>query len=97
MLGLPAVAKVVFPDAQALQKSRQRISNKHIDFGERTSSIKYLEDAERLSLNNRRLMIQVEAGTSMPKTLVELSRFGRVMHLDWPIEASMNPTLQDVK
>lgn len=29
--------------------------------------------------------------------IVELSRFGRVLHVDWPIEAFMNPTIEDVK
>ena len=29
--------------------------------------------------------------------LVELSRYGRVLHLDWPIEVGLNPTVEDVK
>ena len=29
--------------------------------------------------------------------VVDLSRFGRVLHIDWPIEAYMNPTVEDVK
>lgn len=29
--------------------------------------------------------------------IVDFSRFGRVLHLDWPIEAYMNPTVEEVK
>ena len=28
---------------------------------------------------------------------MELSRFGRVLHIDWPLEASLNPSLSEVK
>lgn len=28
---------------------------------------------------------------------MELSRYGRVLHLDWPTEASLNPSLTEIK
>ena len=28
---------------------------------------------------------------------MDMARFGKIMHIDWPIEASMNPTLEEVK
>ena len=59
--------------------------------------MKTLEDFERLKLGNRQLVIHIEEDANFQKTLVELSRFGRVMHLDWPIEVSLNPSVQEVK
>lgn len=26
-----------------------------------------------------------------------MSRFGRVMHIDWPIEATLNPSVEEIK
>jgi hypothetical protein len=29
--------------------------------------------------------------------IIDFSRFGRVLHLDWPIEAYLNPNIEEVK
>ena len=71
--------------------------NNQIDFGERSARAKTHHDFDRLRLANRRLVVHLEEDAHLQKTLVEMSRFGRVMHLDWPIEASMNPNLSEVK
>lgn len=28
---------------------------------------------------------------------LEFSKYGRVLHIDWPIEASLNPNIEEVK
>ena len=61
---------------------------KQVDFGERTAFIKTAEDIDRLRLANRRLVVHIEEDADLQQTLINMSRFGRVMHLDWPLEAS---------
>ena len=66
---------------------------RHVDFGQRSAFVKSKADFEKLRLANRRLAIEIEEDADFQKMLIQLSRYGRVLHIDWPIEASMNPTL----
>ena len=40
---------------------------------------------DRLRLANRRLVVHIDEDADLQQTLIHMSRFGRVMHLDWPI------------
>ena len=43
------------------------------------------------------MVIEIDESAKLETMVVDLSRFGRVLHIDWPIEAYMNPTVEDVK
>lgn len=55
------------------------------------------EDAEKLRLGYRRLVVALQEDSQLEEFAVELSKYGRVLHIDWPLEASLNPTLSEVK
>lgn len=93
VLGLPAYARVEFESAEDLNKSLNKLENKKIEFGDRLAQIKSYRNAERLKLANRRLAIEIEENAKLETMIVDFSRFGRVLHVDWPIEAYMNPTV----
>lgn len=97
VIGLPAFAKVQFRDAAALRSCLDRLPSRQIQFGERVAQVRSREDEERLRLGNRRLAVAVGEERKLEEAVVEMSKHGRVMHVDWPVEVWMNPTLEEVK
>jgi hypothetical protein len=94
---LPAYARVEFESSEDLDKTLLKLENKKIEFGDRLAKIKSYKDAERLKLANRRMVIEIDEDAKLETIIVNFSRFGRVLHIDWPIEAYMNPIVEDVK
>ena len=80
-----------------MQRCLQRFQNKKLEFGDRSPVVKTQKDLERLKLANRQLVININQDAKFEKMVVDLSRYGRVMHIDWPLEAYINPTLEEVK
>ena len=94
---MPAYARVEFGSAEDLNRTLGKLENRKIEFGDRIAKIKSYKDEERLKLANRRMVIEIDESAKLETMVVDLSRFGRVLHIDWPIEAYMNPTVEDVK
>lgn len=97
ILGLPAYAIVRFQTPEDLSACLQKLPSRKIAFGERTALVRGPEDADKLRLGNRRLVVVLEEGSELNELSLELSKYGRVLHIDWPLEASLNPTLNEVK
>jgi hypothetical protein len=97
VIGLPAFAKVEFKDAPALRSCLEKLPSRQIQFGERVAQIRSKEDEQRLRLGNRRLSIAVSEEKKLEEAIIEMSKHGRVMHVEWPVEVWMNPTLEEVK
>jgi len=93
VLGLPAYARVEFESAEDLKKNLDKLENNKIEFADRVAKFKTYKDEERLKLANRRMVIEIDENAKLETMVVDLSRFGRVLHIDWPIEAYMNPTV----
>jgi hypothetical protein len=96
-LGLPAFAKVQFQSASELNACLEKVPSKRLPFGERVAFIKSPEDAAKLKLGYRRLVVELEEDSKFEHFALEFSKYGRVLHVDWPIEASLNPTIDEVK
>lgn len=75
----------------------EKIPSRRIPFGERVAVIKGLQDEERLRLGWRRLVVELEPESQFSEWAVELSKYGRVLHIDWPQEGFLSPSLEDVK
>jgi hypothetical protein len=97
ILGLPAYASVRFQTPEDLSACLNKLPSRRIAFGERTAVVRGPEDADKLRLGNRRLVVALEDDGELNELALELSRYGRVLHIDWPLEASLNPTLDEVK
>jgi hypothetical protein len=97
IMGLPAYARIEFDSAEDLKASLDKLPSRQIAFGERTAVVRGPEEAEKLQLGYRRLVVALEEDSQLEELAVELSRYGRVLHIDWPLEASLNPTLGEVK
>jgi hypothetical protein len=97
ILGLPAYASAHFQTPEELRACLDKLPSRRIAFGERTAVVRGPEDAEKLRLGYRRLVVALEEDSPLEEMALELSKFGRVLHIDWPLEASLNPTLGEVK
>ena len=76
-----------------MNRTLGKLENKKIEFGERIAKVKSYKDEERLKLANRRIVIKIDESAKLEAMAIDLSIFKRVLHIYWPIEAYMNPTV----
>lgn len=92
---MPAYAKVYFNSDEAV--TNLVLNNKsYVEIGGRVCFIKTYFDKEKLELKNRRLVIH-DLQQDEQELIFELSKYGRVTHLDYPTFISRNPSLEQVR
>ena len=97
LLGLPAFAQLQFNTPEELEECLSRVPKRQVRFGERVARLRSYEDRDKMKLGYRRVVVEIPENASVEETVIELGKFGRLMHIDWPLEASISPSVEQAK